>query len=197
MYEVKRYDGQGNLIEVVSAEVCRGKFWAQFGEGLTIPKLDIENHANTQGMFHLVPKVENILPEKPCAHCGRMFQPPKNKKNAKFCFKPELGEMQQCRRLAYREKTLKPKREVICAVCEKPFMTPKSNAKYCPDPECNRNSLTVRQNAGGRFITCHYCGFRFKASHTGNQKYCIMPYFVRKLQCVTLATEERKRDKLS
>ena len=197
MYEVKRYDGKGNLIEVISAKKCQDLFWNQFGVPPEITEEKIKENNQSHGMFHLITTFQRSRVKKKCEHCGVLFQPPRTKKAARYCFKPGVPEAQQCRKLAAREKTLKPKREVICAVCEKPFMTPKSNAKYCPDPQCNRNTLTVIQNAGGRYVKCHYCGFKFKASHTGNQKYCVMPYFVSELQCLTLAQDARKRDKLS
>jgi len=196
MYEIKRFDGEGNLIEVISAEKCWKTFWSEFGAP-KIPTHQLETRVNVRGISHLIKKVNRALPFRQCRYCKRMFQPPKHKKATLYCYQPALGEMQQCRRLAKRERVLKKPVEVMCAVCNTPFMTPKSNAKFCRDPKCNRNALAVRKNAGGRFVNCHHCGIKFKARHTGNQKYCVMPYFVRNLQCVTLATEERKRDKLS
>ena len=190
MHEVKRYDGKGNLIEVISAQKCWELFWHSFGTSLEISEEYISKNTQSHGMFNLITKVKQHGAPRKCEFCNTLFQPPRTKKAARYCFKPNVPEAQQCRKLAARKKTLKPRREVICAVCKTPFMTPKSNARYCPDPKCNRNTLSMIQNAGGRYVKCQFCGTKFKASHEGNQKYC-------KYQCRTLAQDARKRDMLS
>jgi uncharacterized Zn-finger protein len=197
MYETKRYDGKGNLIEVISAEKCLKKFWDNFGFGSEITEEQIEKNDQSHGMFHLITTVQRSRVKKTCEYCGTVFHPPRHKKAARYCTKPGILESQQCRRLAYREKHMKPEREIVCAYCDTPFMSNKANARFCAKSKCNSNNYKVRENAKGRVMGCHYCGSEFKASHTGNSKYCILPYFVSSLQCKALATAERKRDKLS
>ena len=196
MHEVKRYDGKGNLIEVISAEQCLKKFWENFSFAPEITEEQIQKNTrfNSHGLFHLITRVKQNGIKKTCKHCGRVFIPScPYKLKAKYCFKPGVPANQQCRRLAYREKIKKNQRNVICAVCKKPFKTHKKNAKYCRNPECNRSTLAFMQTAGGRYINCHFCGVEFKTKLPGNQKYCVMPYFVSDLQCRSLATDARKR----
>ena len=49
MHETKRFDGKGNLIEVISAEDCRNTFWQNFGGGpIGIPANEIDiNNSNS------------------------------------------------------------------------------------------------------------------------------------------------------
>ena len=197
MHEMKIYDGKGNLIEVVSAAKCSAKLWASFGIVPAIAEEDIGKNNQAHGMFHLMTTVKRPGIDKKCAHCGTIFQAPKHKKAAKYCSKPGVPEMQQCRRLAYRQKIIKPKWEVLCALCETPFQTSRANAKFCSNKQCNSNNYTVHHNAKGRMMNCHYCQGEFKASQAGNSKYCIMPYFVNTLQCRTLAVIERNSNKSS
>ena len=175
MFETKRYDADGNLIEVISAEVCTNMFWHQFGEALTIPAHQIDMKTGARGQFHLVP--------------------PKHKPLARYCFRANVEELQQCRRLSYRDKHLKPQREVQCASCGITYLSSKKNAKFCENKKCNGAALLRQATAKGRTINCNYCGFEFIAPRKGNQKFCIMPYFVNTLQCSTISTKQRKRNK--
>jgi|TARA_R110000822_G_scaffold128004_1_gene263596 hypothetical protein len=195
MFETKRYDADGNLIEVISAEVCTNMFWHQFGEALTIPAHQIDMKTGARGQFHLMPRLANKLPARPCAYCGALFQPPKHKPLARYCFRANVEELQQCRRLSYRDKHLKPQREVQCASCGITYLSSKKNAKFCANKKCNGAALLRQATAKGRKINCNYCGFEFIAPPKGNQKFCIMPYFVNTLQCYTISTKQRKRDK--
>ena len=198
MHETKRYDGKGNLIEIISAEKCQITFWQNFGGGpIGIPANEIDINNSNSGQFQLMTRLKNTLPKQACAHCKEMFQPPIHSKKAKYCLKPGVADTMQCRRLAYRLRLLKPKRKVVCGVCSVTFETSKTNARFCRKPDCNRNTLSVRENALGRAVNCHHCGAEFMACHTGNQKYCVMPYFSKSLQCVTLATQARKHYNLS
>ena len=197
MYETKRYDGHGNLIEVISAKKCQEKFWENFGQTNELTPEQIANNDQAHGMFHLMTAVKRSGIKKECEYCGAIFQPPRHKKAARYCTKPDVPDNQQCRRLAYREKIIKPQREIVCAYCETKFTSSKSNARFCSDPKCNSNNFKTRENAKGRVMRCHFCEGEFKASLYGNSKYCIHPYFVSKLQCRTLAQDARKRAKLS
>ena len=196
MFETKRYDGNGKLIEVISAETCTNMFWHQFGEALKTQGTTVKMTSGASGQFHLVPRLKNNLPLKPCAYCGTLFQPPKHKPLAKFCFRPNIAELQQCRRLSYRDKLLKPQREVQCAVCGVTYLSAKKNARFCKNKKCNGGALLRAKHAKGRTMNCNYCGFEFIVTpKMGNQRYCIMPYFAKSLQCYTISTKERKRDK--
>lgn len=197
MHEVKRYDAHGNLIEVISADKCRENYWKNFGKINELTPEQIANNNQAHGMFHLVTAVQRSDIKKQCAYCGDLFQPPRHKPRAKYCFKPGVPESQQCRRFAYREKLLGPTKNITCVMCGTVFESRKKNARYCPSPNCNSNAHKVQQNANGRIAKCAFCEAPFKASHYGNQKYCIMPYFVNQLQCRTLALKARKRAKLS
>ena len=58
MYETKRYDGNGNLIEVISADQCLKKFWDNFGMGAEITEEQIGKNDQAHGMFHLITTVQ-------------------------------------------------------------------------------------------------------------------------------------------
>jgi len=198
MHETKRYDGKGNLIEVISAEECRTTFWQNFGGvPIGIPINEININTSNSGQFQLMTRLKNRLPLKKCAYCKQMFQPPIHSKTSKYCLKPGVADTMQCRRRAYRKKIMKPSRTIVCDFCFETFQTSKTNARFCKKTGCNRNTLTVRQNAKGRSVNCQFCEAEFTASHTGNQKYCVMPYFSKSLQCVTLANEAKKHKNLS
>ena len=53
MHEVRRYDGEGNLIETISAEEVKKKFWADLK---VVPEIS-EEVAKTKpisGIYHLI-----------------------------------------------------------------------------------------------------------------------------------------------
>ena len=191
MYEVKRYDGDGKLIEVVSPEKCLANFWKNFDGAMEIPEAKISQKIGS-GMFHLITRVERTGPTKACQHCGDSFVPPRHKPQTKFCWKPGKIDSMQCRALNYRERNLKPQIDKNCEVCGTVFKTAHKRHRFCESPKCNRRSYDkkVRKKTNGLFKVCKYCGFEFWAK-TGNHQYCILPYFRNALQCKTLAANAR------
>jgi hypothetical protein len=186
MHEVRRYDGEGNLIETISAEEVKKKFWQDLIDTPEISEEAAKSKQNS-GIYHLITPLQRKGPEKKCAFCGEAFVPPRHKPQAKFCFKPGVRELDQCRRLDYREKQLKPKVPVQCAVCGESFLSANRRAKFCPKPDCNHNALGKLERArrGGLPRSCRRCGKGFKAM-IGNQQYC-------GTDCFNLSRKEKKR----
>ena len=69
MHEVRRYDGEGNLIETISSEEVKKKFWADLK---VVPEIS-EEVAKTKpnsGIYHLIAPLQRKGAEKKCACCG-------------------------------------------------------------------------------------------------------------------------------
>ena len=197
MYEVRRYDGQGNLIETISAKQVEKNHWKDFDKRKEIPASKLKESTNA-GMFHLIMPLESNQPEKKCAYCGETFTPPRYRPNAKFCHKPGVKESLQCRRLDYKKRTLKPPIKKTCLYCGSDYMSSRANSRYCPDPGCNKNAVEKqKRNArAGRKIRCKYCRVLFYTKNT-HREYCLLPYFVKALQCQEVARRERNRNKMT
>jgi len=172
MHEVKRYDGQGNLIEVISTKTLTKELWAS----LDNPPQNRRTRVTNQCEWHL---------------CKKNFHPPRHQPRTKFCSK-------KCRQANYRKKILLPQKAYRCLLCLKPGHTSRIKQRFCNNPCTREMYRKVERHAdGGRKVHCHYCGGEFQAVRAGNQKYCVMPYFVNALQCRTLAKAARKRNNLS
>jgi hypothetical protein len=177
MHEVKRYDGQGNLIEIISVKTLNKELWASIDNPLQTRKAAIERgRVTNQCEWHL---------------CKKNFHPPGHRPDTKFCSK-------KCRQANYQKKILLPQKAYLCLLCLKPGYTARRKQRFCNNPCTRKLFQKVERHAdGGRKTHCHYCGGKFQAGRAGNQKYCVMPYFVNALQCRTLANMERKRNNLS
>lgn len=144
IYEVRRYDGKGNLIETISPEELEKRYWKNFGKSKVIPEAKLAE-LNTTGMFHLIMPLESNHPEKDCLYCGKKFVPPRHKPEAKYCTKPDVSDSEQCRRLHYLKRSRRPQVGKTCEYCGSEFVTRRIWQRFCYDQGCNKNAFERRE----------------------------------------------------
>jgi uncharacterized Zn-finger protein len=144
IYEVRRYDGKGNLIETISPKELEKRYWKEFGKIKEIPEAKLADMNNT-GMFHLIMPLASNHAEKHCLYCGEKFVPPRHRPEAKYCTKPNVKDSEQCRRIHYRERHLKPQSKKTCEYCGTAFLTKRVWQRFCDDEGCNNHAFERRE----------------------------------------------------
>ena len=118
MNQVKIYNGDGELKEILSAETVAQMAWDKF---------DDNSGAGGSRRKKKNPKPKRVplaLPERPCDGCGKIYTPSRIGNN--FCNR-------KCQQAKYRESRKVPEFEKLCEKCGKTYMGTKSR-RWCNDP---------------------------------------------------------------
>jgi len=111
MNEVKVYDGNGKLKEIISEKQVVDMMWKSLEWLVNPSKTSISRK----------PKP---LPERGCNRCKILYVP--SRANNDFCSR-------KCQKQHYRDERAVPEITLKCRRCEKEFLGTKSR-KYCNDP---------------------------------------------------------------
>lgn len=118
MNQVKIYNGDGELKEILSPEEVKKISWSQFDDNATVGK----SRRKKQN-----PKPKRVLlnlPDRPCDGCGTVYTP--SRKNNNFCHK-------KCQQAKYRESRKAPEFEKLCEKCGKSY-TGTQSRRWCNNP---------------------------------------------------------------
>jgi|APSaa5957512535_1039671.scaffolds.fasta_scaffold28621_4 hypothetical protein len=172
MHEVRRYDGEGKLIETISPAEVKRRYWAEFVD-LSEQEHTPESLANV-GTISIRNGIVRKKSGRVCAHCGKSFL---GGPRAKFCpFVPEGGN---CKSRYYQAEAAK-KRDALppikCKMCGKDFKAVRGTyRKFCHDP-CTHHLLIESRRPAPRDYDCLSCGKAFKSvKRRGFAKYCHAP----------------------
>ena len=201
IHEVKRYDGDGNLIGVVSTKECRKDFWRQ----LNIDAETGEQNGSSKPLRRYEPDEKNRMILGPytanqkkyectCIECGAKFL---GKFEQKYCSDVVGREVKfNCRNIAYRRKALKQRVKKIiskpCALCGKIFNAKYDNReKYCHNP-CSWQVANYGESVTHKY-NCMVCDKEFESTKTRAwAKYCHNPCTPK-----TMASIKRKENALN
>jgi len=174
IHEVRRYDGKGNLIGVISPEECQQRYWAEFGD-MTTQQHTPETISN-MGTVLVRPIVKRTR-EMTCVQCGKKFM---GTSRSKFCtYTGATPAENNCKLAHYRAKTaanrakVKPKE---CVMCKRSFLPIQGQfRKFCRNP-CTHELLIKSQQLPPKEYDCISCGKKFMSvKKRGYAKYCQNP----------------------
>jgi hypothetical protein len=170
MHEVRRFDGDGNLLEVVPPEKCLELFWESMKMGIKVKRHSKEDLKNLGGIN--VPHIRMTnRTEKFCIYCKKPYM---GRATQIFCPQDwNLASKDWCRNKHYalkkRRGIYKPK---PCKGCGKEF-TPKAKGNvFCHKPCTTHRGLAKPKKT----YKCIMCGDKF-LSHLPRKQalYCHKP----------------------
>lgn len=175
IHEVRRYDGKGNLIGVISPEECQQRYWQEF-TGMTEQRHTPESIKNLGTILVRKPVVKRTR-EMTCVQCGKKFM---GTSRSKFCtYTAVTPASENCKLAYYRAKTaskwtkLKPG---TCVMCKREFMLTRGKfRKFCRNP-CTHELLIKSKQLPPKEYDCISCGQKFMSvKKRGYAKYCHNP----------------------
>jgi hypothetical protein len=176
MHQMKRFDSQGNLIEVVTAQECTKSFWREF-ENITLQVHSEESLKNLAGL-PIPPTKNRFKHENICNWCKNKFM---GRRGQKYCPRRDYGflaEKDQCHYKANLKKkelqraALPPK---ACNLCGGFFNASLYHHKFCHNP-CTPELARVKNKKPPTTYTCVLCEEKFQSRRPRRYaKYCHNP----------------------